>query len=60
MAAIAAEHALDVGRHRAVAAEQSVPAEEPQVAGLRDRMLGSLRRLVRVGQSFGPIGEDLA
>src|SRR5438067_3220554 len=35
----AAEHALDVCRHRAIAAEQPMPPEQPSLAGLRHRVL---------------------
>src|SRR5580700_5562106 len=54
-----AEHALDVRRDRAVAAEEAVPAEEPQIARLRHGMLGSRRRLVRVGETLGPVGHQV-
>ena len=33
-----------------VAAEQAVLAEQPEVAGLRDRLLGQRRDVVRVGK----------
>ena len=46
----AAEHALDVRRDRAVAAEEAMPPEQPQIARLRDRMLRSGRRVVRIRQ----------
>jgi hypothetical protein len=40
----AAEHALDVRRDRAVAAEETMPPEDPQITRLRHRVLGSRRR----------------
>ena len=43
---LAAEHALDVGQHRGVAAQQAVVAQHPEVARLADRLLGRLRDLV--------------
>ena len=55
----AAEHALDVRGDRAVAAEEAVPSEQPQIARLRHRMLGHRRRVVRVRQPRGPLGHDV-
>ena len=43
---LAAEHPLDVGQHRGVAAQQAVVAQHPEVARLADRLLGRLRDLV--------------
>ena len=48
---LAAEHPLDVGQHRRVAAEQPVLTEHPQIARLRDRLLRQRRRLVVLGQA---------
>ena len=53
----AAEHAIDVRRDRAVAAEETVPPKQPQVARLRHRMLGNRRRIVGIGPTLGPLGE---
>jgi hypothetical protein len=47
----AAEHALDVRRDRAVAAEETMPPEDPQITRLRHRVLGSRRRVIRVAAS---------
>jgi hypothetical protein len=55
----AAEHALDVRRDRAVAAEETMPPEQPQIARLRHRMLRSLRRVVRVRQATVAVGTAL-
>ena len=44
----AAEHALDVRRKGAVAAEQAMPPEQPQIARLRHRLLGHRRRVVGI------------
>ena len=41
-----AEHPLDVGQHRGVAAQQAVVAQDPEVARLADRLLRRLRNLV--------------
>ena len=41
-----AEHPLDVGQHRGVAAQQAVVAQDPEVARLADRLLRRLRDLV--------------
>jgi len=46
----AAEDALDVRRDRAVAAEETMPPEQPQIARLRHRVLGS-----RAGASSGSV-----
>ena len=43
---LAAEHPLDVGQHRGVAAQQAVVAQDPEVARLADRVLRRLRDLV--------------
>ena len=43
---LAAEHPLDVGQHRGVAAQQAVVAQDPEVARLADRLLRRLRDLV--------------
>ena len=56
----AAEHALDVGRHRAVAAEQPMPPEQPQIAGLRDRVLWNRRSIVGIRQTLGLVREQRA
>jgi hypothetical protein len=55
----AAEHALDVRRDRAVAAEETMPPEQPQIARLRHRMLGSRRHVVRIRQPLGPLGQQI-
>jgi hypothetical protein len=54
-----AEHALDVRRDRAVAAEETMPPEAPKVTRLRHGMLGSRRRVVGVGQPLGAVGHDV-
>jgi hypothetical protein len=57
-----AEHALDVldvRRDRAVAAEQTMPPEQPQISRLRHRMLGHRRRVVGVRQPLGPLGQQI-
>ena len=41
-----AEHPLDVGQHRGVAAQQPVVAEHPEVAWPADRLLRRLRNLI--------------
>ena len=41
-----AEHSLDVGQHRGVAAQQAMVAQNPQVARAADRLFGRLRDLV--------------
>jgi hypothetical protein len=41
-----AEHPLDVGQERGVAAQQAMRAEDPEVARLADRILRRLRNLV--------------
>ena len=46
-----AEHLADIRRRRAVAAQQAMIAEEPDIAGNRDRLLGQLRHLVGIGQA---------
>jgi hypothetical protein len=51
----AAEHALDVRRDRAIAAEEAVPPEEPQIARPRNRVLGSLRRASIAGVGDQPV-----
>ena len=51
----AVEQALDVGRHRGVAAEQPVRAEEPEIAGHRDRVLGRLGDVVLVVAGTGVV-----
>jgi hypothetical protein len=48
------EHALDVGRHGAVAAEQPMPPQQPQIARLRDRMHRRVGNLVGSVRSFRP------
>ena len=55
----AAEDALDVRRDRAVAAEETMPPEQPQIARLRHRVLGSRRRVVGVRQPRGPLGQQI-
>ena len=50
-------NALDVGRHCAVAAQQSMPAEHPQIAGFRDRVRRRLRRIVGICPTLSPLGE---
>ena len=52
--------ALDVGRDRAVAAEEAMPPEHPQIARLRHRMLGRRRRVVGIRQPLGPVREQRA
>ena len=47
----AVEQAVDVLRLAAVAAEQAVVAEDPQVARLGDRLVGRRGDVVRVGQA---------
>ena len=56
----ATEHALNVGRHCAVAAEETMPPEEPQIARLRHRVLGHRRRVVGIGQTRGLVREQRA
>jgi hypothetical protein len=51
---------LDVRRDRAVAAEEFVLSEQPQIARPRHRMLRCLRRVVRVGQTLRAVGEQIA
>ena len=46
----------DVRRDRAVATEETMPPEQPQIARLRHRMLGHRRRVVGIRQSLGPVG----
>ncbi len=53
-----AEHALDVRGDGAVAAEETVPAEQPQIARLGDRVLGQRRRVVGIGQAFGLVRQE--
>ena len=43
---LAAEHPLDVGQHRRVAAQQTMVAQDPEVARPADRLLGRLGDLV--------------
>jgi hypothetical protein len=45
----AAERALDVRRDRAVAAEQTMPPKQPQIARLRHRMLWNRRSITLAG-----------
>jgi hypothetical protein len=56
----AAEHALDIRRDRAVAAEETVPPQQPQIARLRHRMLRSLRRVVGIRQPLRAVREQIA
>ena len=51
----AVEQALDVGRHRGVAAEQPVRAEQPEIAGQRDRVLRRLGDVVLVVAGTGGV-----
>jgi len=55
-----AEHPLDVRRDRAVAAEETVPAEQPQIARLRYRMLRSLGRIIGVRQPLRAVRKQIA
>jgi hypothetical protein len=41
-----AEHLLDIGQHRCVAAQQPMAAQDPEIARLADRILRRLRDLV--------------
>src|SRR5690606_12639700 len=43
---LSAQHALDVGQNRGVAAQQAMVAQDPEVARLADRLLRRLRNLV--------------
>ena len=60
---LAAEHPLDVGQHRGVAAQQAVVAQDPEVARLADRLLrrlgdlvlGLIARRLAVGQRQQPL-----
>jgi hypothetical protein len=47
----AAQHALDVRRHGAIAAQQQVPSEHPHLARLGNRMRRRIRHVVRIGPS---------
>ena len=42
-----------------LAAEHTMPPEQPQIARLRHRMLGHRRRVVGVRQPCGPVGHDV-
>src|SRR5580704_15462348 len=55
----AAERALDVRRDRAVAAEQTMPPKQPQIARLRHRMLWNRRSIVGVRQAAGAVSHDV-
>ena len=56
----ATEHTRNVGRHCAVAAEQAMPSEEPQIARLRHRVLRCLRRIVGIRQPLRAVREQIA
>jgi hypothetical protein len=43
---LAAEHPLDVGQHRGVAAQQAMVAQDPEIARAADRLLRRFRDLV--------------
>jgi len=43
---------------RAVAADEPVGAEAPHVAQLADRIIGTGRRLVRVGEALAPLRQQ--
>ena len=47
----AVEHALDIVGIGAVAAEQPVPAEQPEIAGRLTGCFGTVRDLVRIGEA---------
>jgi hypothetical protein len=49
----AVDQAVDVGCLAAVAAEQVVLAQVPQIAGLGLWLVGRLRYCIRVGLAFG-------
>ena len=50
----------DICRDRAVAAEEPMPPEQPQIARLRYGMLGQLRRIVGVRQPLRAVREQIA
>jgi hypothetical protein len=56
----ATEHAFDVRRDRAVAAPQLMPPEQPQIAGLRDRVLWNRWSIVGIRQTLGLVREQRA
>jgi len=56
----ATERAFDVRRDRAVAAQQPMPPEQPQIAGLRDRVLWNRRSIVGIRQTLGLVREQRA
>ena len=55
----ATEHTRNVGRHGAVAAEETMPPQQPQIARLRHRVLRHRRRVVRVRQAAGAVSHDV-
>jgi hypothetical protein len=55
----APQDALDVRRYGAVAAQEPVPPQQPQVAGTRYRMFRYGWRIIGVRQAFGALRQDV-
>ncbi len=55
MKRLAVEQPVDVVRLRAVAAQQAVASQDPQIAKTCDRLVRGLRNLVRIGQAVSQV-----
>ena len=49
----AAQHLLDIGQHRGVAAQHAMLAADPQIAGPADRFGRRLRRIIGIAVQLG-------